>query len=731
MARETTLEETGCGMQTFERNRYFYGKPMTVRDFEAEQRYLIDKGRFLNRHLHGAGVICGLQVTVPAKFDDEKPAVTLTEGAALDCCGNLIVVGESGKVEVAGRVQDGINYLYIEYAECIRQPIMVSSNVASCEEVCCYNRVRETFRLSVSKDSPFEATVSGSVSLTTVSKQDPVVRARVEVLKDGIVRASTSTDAKGEYLLNVASAGTYEVRVTGKNFKASSKQQTLAKRQPLRLDFKVEAAALASFQTPSSTAQASLCQRLTQEYFDAHLRVCTDECNSPKVFLAAFEVKGGVAALAPDETVKYRPIVYSSPMLHALMCEHFATLGDLINDHINDFNNPHRTTAQQVGALRSVNGVGNTGTTTATYVDNITIESDGTIGIENDVEKKKIVLKTAPASTVTSVGKTKHTGTLKSFAREDHTHNLAGDVVNRSHLDADVFNNLLASDGGIHINADAVKRVITIGVGAASDVEQVTSVGARKSVGESDNFAREDHRHDLHINDIAPDDGGHITLAAGKNITITKQGEHSLMFESDDQEGGNVGSGLVIFRDMNAKETRTSQDIPHGVGAGHVAIVLARQTAPHDEALVYMGDLVDMIDNTPAMMANYTKNFASFTITVKDRRNVESPPRPQSYYIRWWAIPASFESETREVVPVNNNRFASDATGGSAPEEAARRTPEQISAEVQFLVMETPGMTAKALVKSLGVTIEELQPQLDALVHDGFISQAGTKYFPV
>lgn len=722
MARETTVEETGCGMQTFERNRYFYGKPMTVRDFEAEQRYLIDKGRFLNRHIHGAGVICGLQVTIPETFDDEKPGVTLTEGAALDCCGNLIVVGESGKAEVTGRVQDGMNYLYIEYAECIRQPIMVSSNAASCEEVCCYNRVRETFRLCVSTASPFEATLSGNVLLTALNKESPVGRARVEVLKDGIVRASTATDAKGEYLLNVPSAGTYEVRVTGENFKASSKQQTLSKRQPLRLDFKVEAASLPATRLASS-GESSLCRTLTQEYFDAHLRACPDQCDSARVFLAAFEVSGGVAAAAPDETAKYRPVVYSNPMLHALMCEHFATLEDFITGHINDFSNPHRTTAQQVGALRSINGVGNAGTNP--YTESIAIESDGTINIDNDVEKKKIVLKTTPATTTTSVGKTKSAGALKSFARGDHTHDLAGDAVNRSHLDADVFNSLLVSDGNIQINPDTAKRVITIGVGAASDVEMVTSVGAEKSVGASAVFAREDHRHDLHINDIVPDGGGHITLAAGKNIIITKRDEHSLMFESKGHEGATVPSGLVVFQNMNAGETRTSNDIPHGVGAGHVAIMLARQFAPNDDSQVYSGDLTEFFSDTPLMMASYMRNFASFRITIRDRRRTESPPRQQSYYIRWWAVQSNYESELRIAETADNQRLTSDAAGSPG------RTTGHLSADVQFLVMETPGITLKALAKASGVSVQELEPELDSLVRGGLIAAVGSKYFPV
>src|SRR3712207_5065884 len=100
MAQETKVEETLCSLQTFERNRYFYGKPMTVSDFEAEQRYLIGKQRYVNRLVHGAGGLCGLRVTLPSGFSADHPTVELAEGAALDCCGNLVVVGRAVTVEI-------------------------------------------------------------------------------------------------------------------------------------------------------------------------------------------------------------------------------------------------------------------------------------------------------------------------------------------------------------------------------------------------------------------------------------------------------------------------------------------------------------------------------------------------------------------------------------------------------------------------------------------------------
>ena len=45
-----------------ERNHYFYGKLMTVRDFQDEQTYMNNKRRLGNRLLHGAGIVAGLGV---------------------------------------------------------------------------------------------------------------------------------------------------------------------------------------------------------------------------------------------------------------------------------------------------------------------------------------------------------------------------------------------------------------------------------------------------------------------------------------------------------------------------------------------------------------------------------------------------------------------------------------------------------------------------------------------
>lgn len=70
-----------------ERNRYFYGKLMTVRDFDTEQTYSANKRRLLNRVLQGVGVACGLGVAT-----DDDSTITIESGLALDYLGREIVV---------------------------------------------------------------------------------------------------------------------------------------------------------------------------------------------------------------------------------------------------------------------------------------------------------------------------------------------------------------------------------------------------------------------------------------------------------------------------------------------------------------------------------------------------------------------------------------------------------------------------------------------------------------
>lgn len=586
MAQETKVEETLCSLQTFERNRYFYGKPMTVSDFEAEQRYLIGKHRYINRLIHGAGVLCGLQVTLPESFAAERPRVELAEGAALDCCGNLIVVSRSGTAEIKGDFDPkGPNYLYIKYTECSKQPVMLAANGSSCEEVCCYNRIQETFEVVASRTAP-----GGAAAQASAGAAAPALKATA---------GETFTDAE------------------------------------------------------------AACRGLTEKYYQEHLRTCPG-CDDPLVFLAVLDPAKG--EIDEAETAKYRSVVFNNSMLHELLC-----------GHVSDYANPHRTSAEQVRALQSVNGVGNVGA--RPFVANIDLRSsDNTIGVTPDVNGakinlilganavrrshlnedvindllkssktvtvtpdaagKRITLSTTPAKTVTSVGGAKAPGELSSFAREDHAHDLAEGVVERRHLNADVYANLVQGGGIVKVEPDAAGKTIKISADTApaDDLKSVTSVVGAKSVGKSKRFAREDHAHDLHLNGRSPNEKGEFLLTPGANVTIDKgAGDNELVISAEGGSPTVIATGVFVFEGVLPQQVRTSDLMEHGLESGLVAVVLAEedvdilQTAEAIKAApvnptARFGDFTAFDDEAPFLMASVDYARRTVQISLKDRR---------------------------------------------------------------------------------------------------------------
>ncbi|NOV01615.1 hypothetical protein [Paenibacillus planticolens] len=164
----------------FERNRYFYGKLLTVRDFESEQKYFNDKRRMMNRLLHGSGVLTGLQVVAV----DEK-SVSVEMGAAIDALGREIVVPSPMTLKLS--MMDGFSnneyaknvYLCIAYDEKEKEPVhaVANSSVRS-DEINDYNRVLESYRLFIREDAPDPAKLplANLTDQTVVLYQDSHVR---------------------------------------------------------------------------------------------------------------------------------------------------------------------------------------------------------------------------------------------------------------------------------------------------------------------------------------------------------------------------------------------------------------------------------------------------------------------------------------------------------------------------------------------------------------------------
>jgi hypothetical protein len=76
-----------CNYPTI-RTRFYNGMLLTDQHLRDEQQYHREKLKSVNRHLFGAGIVCGLKVTAPKV----GLCVKIDPGVALDCCGNLIEV---------------------------------------------------------------------------------------------------------------------------------------------------------------------------------------------------------------------------------------------------------------------------------------------------------------------------------------------------------------------------------------------------------------------------------------------------------------------------------------------------------------------------------------------------------------------------------------------------------------------------------------------------------------
>lgn len=140
----------------FERNRFFYGKLLTVRDFDSEQKYFNDKRRLINRLLHGEGVVSGLQVV---RVDDKTISVEM--GVALDSLGREIVVPSPVTLRLS-TIEGFTNneyaknvYLCLAYDEKGKEPVhSVANSAVRQEEISEYNRIFESYKLFVREEAP-------------------------------------------------------------------------------------------------------------------------------------------------------------------------------------------------------------------------------------------------------------------------------------------------------------------------------------------------------------------------------------------------------------------------------------------------------------------------------------------------------------------------------------------------------------------------------------------------
>jgi hypothetical protein len=138
-------------LNPLEKNNYFYGKLLTVRDFKSEQDYYTNKAQMVNRMLYGAGVVSGLKVSM---IDGQT--LSIESGLAIDQLGREIVIPKPITEKLAvihgfKTYKDAYQlYLCLEYNEKGSERIhSISNEDTKSSSLSDYNRIKESYNLTL------------------------------------------------------------------------------------------------------------------------------------------------------------------------------------------------------------------------------------------------------------------------------------------------------------------------------------------------------------------------------------------------------------------------------------------------------------------------------------------------------------------------------------------------------------------------------------------------------
>lgn len=162
-------------IRELEKNKYYYGKLLTVTDFEIEQQYYAKKAKLTNRIMYGAGIASGLQVT---KINETQLAVE--SGVAIDYDGNMILIPIPLTItlsNLSGYLYDGpqkdVFFLCLRYKEKEKDIVKsTNSHVSSKFNEATYNRVVESYELYLQQGLTSEDFVRKSGKLSKKARID-------------------------------------------------------------------------------------------------------------------------------------------------------------------------------------------------------------------------------------------------------------------------------------------------------------------------------------------------------------------------------------------------------------------------------------------------------------------------------------------------------------------------------------------------------------------------------
>lgn len=213
-----------------ERNNYFFGKLMTVKDFENEQIYFNSKRQLCTHMLHGSGIVCGLRV-----FLINNQTISIDAGMAVDYRGREILVPENNvkKISVIDGFEDCCesNEIYLclkykeEFGETTFSVVGSGKNSDVSQE---FNRIYEGYQLFFTDKVPQKQDVNLNYLMTdeVVIYDKDGVRLKLIIPKyvnpSKLMRISVVFEKN-----NVAAPVNYNFDIQGEFFKSIENQDKL------------------------------------------------------------------------------------------------------------------------------------------------------------------------------------------------------------------------------------------------------------------------------------------------------------------------------------------------------------------------------------------------------------------------------------------------------------------------------------------------------------------------
>ena len=139
------------GSSSLRRVRYFSGQLLSAGDFQAEQDYFRAKHRWHNRHLHGYGIVQGLELSVA------EGMVRVSAGLAIDARGEEIAIPQP--VTLPLPTSGSSWYVTLAFAECETDPVPTSG-----PDPLQNSRVQEGYRIAFESAPPADAVALGRLA---------------------------------------------------------------------------------------------------------------------------------------------------------------------------------------------------------------------------------------------------------------------------------------------------------------------------------------------------------------------------------------------------------------------------------------------------------------------------------------------------------------------------------------------------------------------------------------